>query len=172
MPGFFEGMRRMIIGEPVYKPGETADTPIYQHQDEIKAEKQATDASFDPEHADKLNPPEAVVERFECYVHDEKHMEVNLHIRNQSKDLLWMDKVMLFGKRYDLDRELDPGETREFMVYNGPMLESKYYTTAELHYRSPHGDYFSAHHNIEFEEKENNKYIPHRIRFYGPVRDI
>ena len=172
MPGFFEGMRRMLMGEPVYKPGETEDTPIYQHKDEAKAEAQATVANYDHDFDDKQNPPEAVIERFECYVHDEKHMEVNLHIRNQSKELLWIDKVLLFGKHFNLNHELDPREVREFMVYNGPMMDNKYYTEAELHYRTPSGDYFSAKHVVEYEEKPNSKYIPHRMRFYGPVKDI
>lgn len=175
MPGFFEGMRRMLVGEPVFKPGEHNDEPIYQHKDEAQAEAQATVANYDHSQAvvdEKANPPQAVIERFECYVHDEKHMEINLHIRNLSHELLWMDKVLLFGKHFDLDRELDPGEVREFMVYNGPMMDNKYYTDAEVQYRTPTGDYFSAMHNVEYQEKENSRYIPHRMRSYGPVKDI
>jgi hypothetical protein len=178
MPGFFEGMRRMIAGEPMFKPGED-DSPTYQHKDESQAEAQATIANYDhdapvidPEMRDKANPPQAVIERFECYVHDEKHMEINLFIANHSQEDLMIDKVLLFGHHYDIDHDLHPGQSREFMIYRGPMLDTKNYTTTELHYRTPAGDYFSAFHNVEYEEKQNRKYIPHRFRFYGPVKDI
>jgi hypothetical protein len=175
MPGFFEGMRRMLVGEPIFKPDEHTDDPIYKKplNDSPVEERQAVADNADMSvHEDKLNPPEAVIERFECHYHDDTHMDVNVHVRNLSKELLWIDKLMLFGQRYNLDHELDPGESREFMVYRGPMLDNKYYTNAELHYRTPNGDYFSAQHNIEFEERPNHKYIPHRMRFYGPVKDI
>jgi hypothetical protein len=176
MPGFFEGMRRMLVGEPVYKPGDVDESPAFEEnkKEEVAAlhDAQAESAVHDQSMDDKQNPPEAIIERFECYIHDEKHMEVNLRIKNMSKELLWMDKVLLFGQHFNLNRELDPNEEREFMVYNGPMLDNKFYTHAELHYRTPAGDYFSAMHNIEFQEKPNHKYVPHRMHFYGPVKDI
>jgi hypothetical protein len=179
MPSFFEGMRRLIAGEQVYRPGEDTDAPIYQHKDEAKSEAQATVANYDhdapvidPVSRDKAHPPEAVIERFECYYHDGSHMEINLFIANHSNQELLIDKVMLFGHRHDIDFSLHPGQSREFMVYRGPLMDNHNYTTAELHYRTPAGDYFSAMHNIEYEEKFEHKYVPHRIRFYGPVKDI
>lgn len=167
MPTFFEGLRRLLIGEPVFKPGDDADTPISHYPDE----QQPTQKSSIVHDGGEKEHPVAVIDHLECHVKND-YMEIHAFIKNNSSGILWIDRMLLFGNKYEINHDLDPGEKREFPVYHGPLLDNKFYTHCELHYRTVEGDYFSSMHAIDFEEEADNHFVPHRIRFYPPVKDI
>jgi len=183
MPTFFERMRRLVAGEPVYRPGETEegpDGPVYEYNDELRAKQQegyAPSAAQPPQSAGgevtkvKKQPPIVMVDRFECHEKPD-HMEVNVFLRNDFDEIIWVERLLLFGKTFHIDHDLSPGEKREFMVYRGPYMRDSSYDAAEVHYRTSEGDYFSARHTVEYQKEGDYRYVPHRFRFFPPVKDI
>lgn len=179
MPSFLERLRRVMSGEPVFRPGEDTDDPQQvQDKDDWDLPPQAHTpvAQTNPAPAPRTDGPKVIplvtVERVECHMSG-SNMEVTVHIKNHAAGDILIDKIILMGQSRELDRELQPGEQYEFVnVYNGPRPNHHNYTHSEIHYRDEHGDYFSAIHNVEFDQESDGTYIIRRLRFIPPVKDI
>ena len=180
MTTFFEKLRRMMKGEPVYRPGdERDDGPVYEYPDEMgdrtaapQAQQQTSPvANAEITKDNKQNPPVVLIDRFECHENPDR-LEVNVFLKNTFSEEVLVDKIHIFGHPYHIDHDLAPGESREFMVYNGPYLKDSSYTHAEVQYRDSRGDYFSARHTLEFKKEGDYKFVPVRSRFFPPVKDI
>ena len=185
MPGFWETMKRLIAGQPVYqvsdethgpevKDQDSSDEPVApkgdQQDEAIPPAPQVPEWRQHPRSGPKIYP-EAVIERVESHVSD-YDMELWVHIRNHALERVMLDKVLILDTAHELDHYLEPGEEREFEIYRGPMPTDRYKTRCELHYRDDSGDYFSAIHNVEFKDEEDKHYSVQRIRFLPPVKDI
>lgn len=186
MPSFFEGLKRMLSGQPVFRPGEDVDgrelkqnpqykpdippqqpmqQPVSQHSAEVVTQQSGQQAG-------PKVIPQAIVERVENRINGQ-YLDISITIRNNSQGNIMLDKIMLLGMTRELDRHLGPGQEFEFVsVYNGPLLKNRSYTHAEIQYRNDAGDYFSAIHNVEFEQKPDGTYTIYHMRFIPPVKDI
>lgn len=170
MPTFFEGLKRMITGQPVFKPGEDEDgVELKDAQDTPDTTQPAQQSTLE-----RTGPkviPLAIIEHIECRTNG-SNMDVSIHVKNHSQGDIMLDKISLFGDSREIDHTLRPGEMREFPVFSGARPSNRNYTHCELHYRDEPGDYFSAAHNVEFEQEPDGTYTVNRIRFIPPVKDI
>lgn len=175
MPTFFEGFRRLLTGQPVFRQGEDVDGVEYKEERQPEAKVDPDQQPPVAEAVEQQGPkliPEVTIQRVECR-NNGANMEVDVYIKNTSTTNVMLDKIMLFGDSRALNYMLNPGEEREFPVYNGPRLNNRNYTNCELQYRDEAtGDYFSSVHNVEFEQESDNTYVVRRIRFVPPVKDI
>jgi len=173
MPSFFDGLKRMLTGQPVFRPGEDSDEAVRKNDNREDVEEK-------PEHPFTGQPipqgpkprPQAIVERVECRTSG-PNMEITVHIQNMSNEQIMLDKILLLNSRHELDRQLRPGERAEFVnVYRGPRPNNRNYSNCEVQYQDSTGDYFSAIHNIQFKQEPDNTYVIDDIRFVPPVKDI
>lgn len=170
MPTFFEGLKRLVTGEPVFKPGEDVDGVEYK-ADQKAAVAESAGAGAEDSYGTKVIP-EVVIRKVENR-NSGDNMEVTIEVINNSTTDVLIDKVLLLGTTYNLNHVLRPGEAREFIVFNGPRPNHRNYTDCELQYRDEAtGDYFSSSHFVEYEQEADDTYIINRIRFVPPVKDI
>lgn len=173
MPSFFEGLKRLATGQPVFKQGEDGDGASYKPHDghdTVPAESTSDQAAAPQGPKER---PEVVLGRVQC--RDGGHgMELDVEIKNNSQQSIFVDKLMILGTRRELDYVMRPGEEREFTVYDGPKLNHRNYNTCELQYRNDSdGDYFSSLHLVEFESQDSDgNYAVRNIRFTPPIKDI
>lgn len=186
MPSFFEGLRRILTGQDVFKPGEDADGVTYKNkQDDLDSDAPVIDPGQQQSSSQYTGTatttrtegpaviPQCVVEHVESRVSG-PYLDVSVTIKNMSPVQVMLDKILLLGKTHELDYALAPGSSREFVsVYNGPLLTNRNYTHSEVQYRNEQdGEYYSAIHNAEFEQQPDNTYTINRIRFLPPVKHL
>jgi len=178
MPSFFEGLKRLVMGEPVFKPGEDTDEAIHkQHRDEL--EQVPTPAPAQPEHiesgVEQQGPkliPEVTIERIQ-YRNNGNDVEVDVHVKNRSERDVLVDRITFLGQTRQVARALRPGEEREIPIYEGPRPNHRNYTNCDVQFRDETtGDYFMSLHFVEYQQEPDNTYVPIRIRFVPPIKDI
>lgn len=163
MPSFFESLKRVISGQPVFVPGETQKTP------------QSAGSPTAPQAAQNQGPkvlPTATITRVIC-TNNGPSMECEVIVENQSNQTLRLQRIEFLGMTDELGDFLRPGEEREYSFHfaNRPTNTSR--NIAQLFYNNdPEGDYFCAQHLIEFEKLADNTYSIHEFRFQPPVRDV
>lgn len=168
MPSFFESLSRLIKGKPVF----TEEDQKWDDEPKPAPEAPAPASATTPDVA--AGPkivPVVFVESIECRTNG-ANMDCDAVIHNNSQVRIELDKIRLLGTSRELDNFLNPGGEREFRIYSGPRPQNTYSTTAELLYKDPSGDYFSATHQIEFEKESDSTYTIRRMRFIPPVRDV
>lgn len=176
MPGFWETMKRLAAGEPVYRASEQDGMQPKNEQPPTALASGAPAAQSPPSwpSPQKTGPkvyPEAVVKRVECSL-EEGGMRLIVIMQNDSLERLMLDKILILGRTVELDHTIDPGQQRETMVYEGPMPANTNDSRCELHYRTGAGDYFKSVHTVDFKPEADGRYSLRRIRFIPPVKDI
>ena len=175
MPTFFEGFKRLLTGQPVFRQGEDIDGVEYKEDRQPEPQVDQLDQPPAAEAVKQQGPkliPEVAIQRVE-YRSNGADMEVDAYIKNTSSTEIMLDRIMILGTTHQLDYVLRPGEQREFPIFNGRRPDNRNYTHCELQYRDQAtGDYFSAIHNVEFEQEADKTYVVRRIRFIPPVKDI
>jgi hypothetical protein len=182
MPSFFESVKRIIQGKPVFddvdaqqKPQQDTSqvplptlTPLPQApqaqpqppkpQSPIRKGDSSTFPIVQVKHCtSKLNGP---------------NMQVYCRIINNSRMPIDLDKIRILGTTRELDNKLRPGEEREYMVYSGPRLQRQQYNDAQLDYKTEYGDYFKAIHDVRFTYNSDKTYSVDELRLHPPIRDI
>lgn len=176
MPSFFEGLKRVVSGQPVFRPDEDVDGVTHKADQRQEIEQQLLSQPVDAEVVDQSGPkviPEVYIERVE-YRNSGANMDVSIQINNRSQQEVMVDKLMLLGQTRGINYVLRPGESRELEGYSGPRLNHRNYTNCELQYRDQAtGDYFSSLHIVEYEAQETDgTYNIRNIRFTPPIKDI
>jgi len=185
MPTFFEGLKRILTGQQVFKPGEDADGVTHRdEQADVDSDAPVINPSSQPASqyvggatttrtSGPAIIPQCVVEEVESRISG-PYLDVSVTIKNMSQVTVMLDKILLLGRTRELDYSLAPGASREFVsVYNGPLLTNRNYTHSEVQYRNEQdGEYHSAIHNAEFEQQPDNTYTINRIRFIPPVKHL
>ena len=169
MPSFFEGLKRLATGQPVFKQGEGVDgeVPHVEQSDDVAAGTSDGQQQFGPKVI-----PEVVVERLE-HRNNGSHMDLDVEVKNHSDRNIFVDRVGILGTSHQVSIVLRPGEQREIPVYNGPRPNHRNYSDCELKYRDETtGDYFATMHFVEYQQEPDQTYVPIRVRFVPPVRDI
>ena len=157
MPSFFEVMKRMVKGEPVYQSDDPAAAPT---------NGPSTKKPYQPKAV-----PQVMVTRSECRINQQR-MNCSAEIENRSEQSIFLDEIHIFGVKHELQRELRPGEDRELEIYDGPTLKGRFINECYLLYRDQSGDYFRSHHDVDCEQRSDGTQQVKRIRFLPPVEDV
>lgn len=160
-----EGFGRLIKGEPIFK------TPPISGED-VHETTHATNVQNDhPEASSSGGVPKVEVEETESHVNG-RHLRVTVRIANRSSVRVELDKIRLLNTRRELDTWLSPHQEKEFIVYEGLVLNHRNYDDAWVDYRDESGDYFQQYHTVEFQQDSQNEFSVKYIRPSGPVKDI
>lgn len=174
MPSFFEGLKRLIVGEPVFRPGEGVDGVTHKADEIAEAQRQQEQPTV-ANAVERPGPkviPQVVIDRVE-YRNNGNEMDVDVEIKNLSDREVMVDQITILGTTRQIDRVFQPGEEREVPVYDGPRPNHRNYSNCELRYRDQAtGDYFASLHFVEYEQEPDKTYVIRRIRFVPPVKDI
>ena len=165
--GFLDGLNRLVGGKPYFV--DDSEQPDQQQQVPV-----ASRSSQEPEPvaSGKKYIPEAIIDRIEYYIKDDD-FSLNLHIKNNSKVDLSIEKVYLFGKTVDIRDSLSAGESKEFVdVYSGDRFKHSGNKTVEVVYKDPTDDYFKSTHYIDYYVKDQGIYDIKNIKYTSPIRDI
>jgi hypothetical protein len=172
MPSFFEAMKRMIQGKPVFdapeQPRQDSAQPLTPVPPRPAAPtapqntiRKGVDSTF----------PVVYVKRTTTRING-RQMQVYCRIMNTFRETIALDKIRLLGTTRELDCDLRPGEEREFQVYNGPMVTNQQ-REAKLDYKTQReGDYFEAIHDITFTYRPDKTYMVDEMKLHLPIRDI
>lgn len=160
MPSFFESLKRMAEGKPVFTESEETGQP------------QPVQASTNQKTSGPKIIPQVVVQYTNCHING-ADMECQCVIKNNSQVTIELDKIKLLGMTHELDSLLHPGEEREYQVYSGHRPQDTYNTECQLTYKDPRtGDYFCTVHYVEFQLQSDKTYSIKNLKFIPPVRDV
>lgn len=174
MPSLFEGLKRVISGQPVFRPEEDVDGVTHKSDQRLEEQQQSQPVVADAvERPGTKVIPEVYIERVE-YRNNGNNMDVDIQVNNRSSQEVMVDKLLLLGQTRAINYVLQPGESRELQAYNGPKPNHRNYTNCELQYRDQStGDYFSSLHLVEYEaQNPDGTYEIRNIRFTPPIKDI
>lgn len=155
MPSFFKLMKRLATGEKAF-----------QAQDNTNTMKPR---SKEPQSAKSI--PQVNIVREDCRING-GHMSCHAHVMNDSQQAVYLDDIHLLGAKRELQTQLDPGERREFLVYDGSTVKGSYINDCYLLFRDETGDYFQSIHDVDCEEQTDGSQLIKRIRFLPPVKDV
>ncbi len=163
MPSFFETMRRIVAGKPIFD----APTPHNASPQHGARHEQPSIIK-----GDARSYPIAYIRRTATQIHGGK-MRVSCSIANEWPAPIMLDKIRLLGGVKELDTVLGPHEEKEFEVYEGPVMMRQGESQALLHYKTmQEGDYFETLHDVTFKYHPDKTYSIAELRFHPPVRDI
>lgn len=164
MPGMFEAFKRIAQGKPVYDTNDNPADPDAAPSD--PAEPQTTieknNASTFPvvEVRHTYSRPNGQILQIYCSIHNAWNEQVDV------------DSIRLFGEEHKLRFTLGPGQEREVMVYNGPLLMAQRGSEATIDYKTETGDYFEAVHEIHYIYTAEKTYEVTALSLHLPIRDI
>jgi hypothetical protein len=185
MPSFFEAMKRIIQGKPVYDvtdqpPSPPIDEPLDSPQAAFMNDEgvaAAPEEIAETEHSpivknDSRTFPVVYIRKTVTRFNG-KEMQVYCFIQNNFSETIDVHKIELMGREEELKRPLRPSEEHEFLVYEGPQLDSPAEHQVLLVYKTETGDYFEAIHDITFKFNYVTKtYFVDEINLRLPIRDI
>ena len=154
--GFFEGLGRMVKGEPVFQSGDASS---------------GNDSSATSRRVDGKNPPRVILDEPDHRDYNGR-AELYVTMKNQSDQTVVVDFIEMLGVTTQLERYMKPGEEYELRAYVGQSLRSGAYTKARLQYRDESGDYFCAHHYVEYRVDGSGVYEVVRIKLTPPIQDV
>lgn len=169
MPSFFDFMKRMVEGRPVFdNPDEPPSQPPQQSSSPAPPPEQKP--SFDK--GDQHSFPVVYVKRVSSRPSGNK-LQVYGWIKNEWPEEIMLDKITLLNTKRELDSFLRGNEEREFLLYDGPRPTHEYHE-AELDYKTQkEADYFRAIHDVKFDyHQEDKTYTIDDMHLRRPIRDI
>ncbi len=162
--GFFRALGNIVQGKPVFESADGAGQATQNPQ--AQTQPQAGQASQGPK-----TIPVVQIRRVEC-VDKGPQMELQVDIRNDSREDVLLDKIRLLGTVRELDTTLRPGETRQFTVYKGNRTPDEPRGYAEVQYRKMDGDYFSAIHQVRGRKESDGYWDVTEFRLQLPIKDL
>jgi len=153
--GLLNVFGRIIQGKPIYdvggQPGQTSP------------ERSGV--------AHRPQPPRLEITRVENEYPNGRY-ELRADIRNPESEPLFVDKIIIFGARREIDHELKAGEVREISLYSGQPLQREPGGYAELQYRTvSDGDYFLIRYLPRYRQTSGGCEVV-GFEAAGPVKDI
>lgn len=152
--GFLDGLGRMIQGKPVF----------------VDNNQQSQGASEPQQSSGEKISPKVYIVRTECNANNGR-MELWVHVKNESQVEVYVDNTRIFDTTVEIDKIIHPGETSDFEIYNGNILQDDNKAKCELKYRTTDGDFFVMQHYVDYGFR-NNAYVIDNIKPVGPVSDI
>lgn len=136
MPSFFEGLKRIAQGKPVYQY--TGSTP----QSSTNAQGSETN--------EVRRTPKVYIERTETDIDGDK-MRTYADIKNESEETVLLDKIRLLGTTREIDTTLKAQDRKEILIYDGKAPDNNRDHDAELQYKDMNDNYYKARHDVRFE---------------------
>lgn len=170
--GFFEGLKRMVQGKPVFEVPQDVEKDKWE--DEAPADLETRDNTPQGAPQAPVGPkvlPVVEIESCDSHMHG-SNMEVYADIQNNFNETIELDKIRLLGTMTEIDNLLKPGEQRQHRVYSGPRPTNTSSNYAELTYKNPSGDYFTAVHYIEYKLESDKTYTIKNFKLQHPIRDV
>ncbi len=187
MPGFFEGLKRLVNGEPVYKENDqnkgwadqegrekdfarqTPDTP----QNEQHQAQQSAKSKNSVVKGNSSTFPVVVVKRTRTQLSG-NNQNVYCSIINRFSEPVELEDVHLAGSSRRLGGYLRAGEEREWLCYSGPRSKQESDKVATLDYKVEEtGDYFQSIYDVEYQfEQADQTYSVEELHWRSPIRDI
>lgn len=157
--GIFGAFGRALMGKPAYTP--------QQVEQEGAAQPNGTVQAAGPKTIPKLS-----IGRVENHASGQR-LDVYADIHNESNEAVFLDRALLLGTTRQLDDQLRPGESKQFVIYSGPLLLNQPSGYVELRYRrQSDGDYFADYHVIRSRQEGSEGFIIAECLLAGPVKDI
>jgi hypothetical protein len=188
MPSFFEGLKRVIQGKPVFDPNDTAQPakepdPFAPTNPLAEFDKPETPPPAAPAQVASSQPTSTIQKNnpssFPVVSIDRTHIsrngqviEVYCTIRNNWHDELLLDNLRLLNTSHKLNVLLHPGNTHEVQVYHGAPFAQQPPTQATIDYKTHEGDYFEALFDVHFTFTSDKTYEVTELRLRPPIRDI
>lgn len=177
--GFWQGLARMVKGEPVYQQSDTPSdsTHVGAPQEPHIVDSQSIVPSQPSPVVDTYMKdghkitPEVFCDHIEWHESGD-HREIWTKFINRGTTSVFIDKISLLGQMMELGYTLAPGHEREFRVYKGLKLTGRSYTKAQLYIRLPNGDYFCADFEILYAVRPDGESEVKELRLIHPVHDI
>lgn len=184
--GFFESLKRMANGEPVFQEGDDGKGWAGADGREREAAQNAAQApqqqqQAQPQHVvdsgiQKGNPstfPVVYIKRTRTQ-QSGSNQTVYVSVYNSSKLSIEIEEFEIMGRSQHYNYDLRPGQEREVMAYNGPRSRSEGHHEARLTYKTDEGkDYFQSIHDVEYQfEQHDGTYSIEEVRLRLPIRDI
>jgi hypothetical protein len=170
MPSFYEAIKRIIQGKPVYDATDNPEAPATDAPDAPPAEAAAEPQSTIQKN-DASTFPVVQVTRTESRPNGQT-LQIYCTLRNNWQEQVDVDSITLFGNEYKLRISLGPGQEREVVTYNGPLLTSTRGSEAVVIYKTETGDYFEAVHEIHYSYTPEKTYDVTDLSLHLPIRDI
>ena len=184
MPGVWEGIKRLINGQPVFDQNDqnkgwtdkngnekvdpmTGTAPAEQQQAPAKPQGSPTGVIKN----NSSTFPVVVVKRTRTKLNG-TNQDVYCSIVNNSKGPVEVEEMHLGGRSRHINGYLRPGEEREWLCYSGPRSTSESYKEAYLEYKDETGDYFQSIYNVEYQYESDKTYSIEELHLRLPIRDV
>ncbi len=163
MPSFFEGLKRLVLGKPVFTANDAKPADISSHQSQ---------PNYAPTAAGPKVTPQLIISRAESSEQG-KGMRCELVLHNYSQMHLTVDRVELLGQTKELGRIIDPAEEYELQWDFSSRPGNTMYDDCNVYYKNTDTtDAFCSYHTVEFERQSDSSYTIQRVKFLPPIRDI
>lgn len=185
MPGFFESLKRLASGQPVFNESDskqgwtdasgkesmaTNGQPAQASQQQPQAQPEAPKSSVVKGQPSTF--PVVVVKRTRTQVNGNNQM-VYCSIVNRFTEPVEVDEIELEGHSTRLGGYLRPGEEREWLCYNGSCSSSEGHKVAKLTYKVDEtGDYFQSIYDVEYAYGADKLYSVEELHWRQPIMDI
>lgn len=172
MPGFFESMKRVVQGKPVFEPEDELAHQAMQHPNPVETPHASNEHHSLIQKGNDHTFPVVSIKRTVTRMNG-ANMQVHAYIVNTWPEPIELTKVHVLGKEHHLEAPLRPREEREFIIYDGPRPRNKT-TEADIEYKTHHEhDYFKAIHDVTFMyHQDDQTYSIDEMHLRMPIRDI
>ncbi len=161
--GPFAVLKRILTGRPAFEAEALSHDSAVQAEGGHGVDPASTTNPYLQSSGRKIYP---VVKVASAHFHRSgDHAELRVHIHNDSQFDIQLDKIRLFGQTVELDRNLAPHGSAEFLVYRGHSFHARPDTRAELVYQIiGSNDYFMNPHEIMFRQESDGVYLVTELR--------
>jgi hypothetical protein len=167
MPSPFEAFKRIIQGKPVYDVNENPVDPTTG----VAPADHATETQTTIQKNSDTTFPVVEVRRTDSRPNGQM-LQIYCSIRNSWNGPLDIDSIRLLDNETKLHLSLGPGQEKEVLVYNGPVLTNTRGSEALILYKTETGDYFEAIHEIHYAYTAQQTYEVTGLSLHLPIRDV
>lgn len=164
--GFFDVLKNVASGKPGFEPPSEPSSSVNNNSNQNQTQ---------PTQSRQKIIPRVQIERVEIESDPSRsHMRVRAHIQNDSEVVVKIDRTRVLGyERNQGDRSLNPGQSFEFNVYEGPRPTQTGGANDDAYviFEDISGDYFESQHRVEFNKEADNTWSIKRIIYTAP-KDI
>ncbi len=182
MPGFFESLKRMAQGKPVFDANDNAagwadkdgnaQEPIVPAGQEQERGQAVHEQRTSVVKGQSSTFPVVVVKRTRTQVNG-NNQTVYCSIVNRFAEAVELDEIDVAGGSRRLGGVLRPGEEREYLCYSGPRSSGESHKVATLNYKVDEtGDYFQSVYDVEYAYAPDKLYAVEELHFRAPIVDI
>ena len=180
--GFFDGISKMIKGQPMYDNSQQDDGWSSSSKKSVKSANQEESYHWGDETVEPTQKPAApdiqkqgpkVIPKIGIihshFRENGLNMDVYATVKNMSQGVIWLDKIRMIKSVRELDDDLLPGQEHEYRMYSGIRPNNIHEDEAHLIFKDATGDYFDAIHFIEYKIQSDKNYVvtefkPHYIK--------